>query len=139
MTGDLMIEVTGDSMAKKADALSARMKEVLRDTGIVVRRPARKGDLRVSGFDDSVSPEEVKAALASAGNCREAEIRMGEARTLPSGMRGVWVQCPVAAAKKIYNSYTGKGAKLWLLINLVEIYNFCTKHLFEKLTLTELP
>ncbi|XP_020296051.1 uncharacterized protein LOC109860998, partial [Pseudomyrmex gracilis] len=101
MTGDLMIEVTGDSMAEKADALSARMKEVLRDTGVIVRRPARKSDLRVSGFDGSVSLEELKAALASAGNCREAEIRLGKARTLPSGLRRVWVQCPVAVAKKL--------------------------------------
>ncbi|XP_020298497.1 uncharacterized protein LOC109862772, partial [Pseudomyrmex gracilis] len=108
MTGDLMIEVTGDSMAEKADALSARMKEVFRDTGVVVRRPARKGDLRVSGFDDSVSPEELKSALALAGGCREAEIRLGKARTLPSGLRGIWVQCPVAVAKKLATARTVK-------------------------------
>ncbi|XP_020299114.1 uncharacterized protein LOC109863289, partial [Pseudomyrmex gracilis] len=101
MTGDLMIEVTGNSMAKKADALSTRMKEVLRDTEVVVCRPARKRDLRVSCIDDSVSLKELKSALASARGCREAEIRLGKPRTLPSGFRRIWVKCPVVVAKKL--------------------------------------
>ncbi|XP_020298152.1 uncharacterized protein LOC109862494 [Pseudomyrmex gracilis] len=106
MTRDLMIQVPGPDIAAKADALAAKMEGVLAGTGIKIRRPSRPGNVRMRGIDDTVSREEVLAALASASKCPEGEVRLGELWALPSGLKTAWVQCPISATKRLVAAKT---------------------------------
>jgi hypothetical protein len=54
LTGACVIELPKDTTASQADALAARMGEVLGEAA-TVSRPTKMADIRVSGLDDSVS------------------------------------------------------------------------------------
>ena len=101
LTGGCLLEISGEGNKEKADALAQKMREVLEPQGVKVARPAKSADLRIRGLDDSVTPEEVKSALARAGGCREDELRVGPIRRAPSGSGSAWAQGPLAAVKKI--------------------------------------
>jgi len=51
--GGLIIEISGPEEAMKTDTLASRLREVIGDNA-AVSRPVVKGDVRISGFDDSV-------------------------------------------------------------------------------------
>ncbi|XP_020297385.1 uncharacterized protein LOC109861942 [Pseudomyrmex gracilis] len=57
--------------------------------------------MRVRGLDDSISPEELKEAVAAAGGCRPTEVKVGRARASSGGLLSAWVQCPLTAARKL--------------------------------------
>lgn len=68
---------------------------------VAVSRPVRLADFRLRGLDLMVGQEDVRRAIASAGNCLETDILVGDFGRLPSGTRCVWVKCPVAAARAL--------------------------------------
>ncbi|XP_011859710.1 PREDICTED: uncharacterized protein LOC105557150 [Vollenhovia emeryi] len=98
--GALIIEVPGEDGPAKADALAARLRDTL-GPDAVVSRPVAKGELRVAGFDGSVSPDELVAALVDAGGCSSRDVKVGSFRESPSGLCSAWVQCPLAAANRM--------------------------------------
>ncbi|CAK1597297.1 unnamed protein product [Parnassius mnemosyne] len=53
------------------------------------------------GLDDSVSEEELVAAVARSGGCTTDQIRSGAIRPDQRGMHAATVCCPVTAAKTI--------------------------------------
>ncbi|KAL0841762.1 hypothetical protein ABMA28_014026 [Loxostege sticticalis] len=57
-------------------------------------------DVRISGLDDSVSPEEVAAAIAKVSGCSTESIKVGEIREVFSGGATV-VRVPVPVAKTL--------------------------------------
>ncbi|CAH0397496.1 unnamed protein product [Chilo suppressalis] len=85
---------------EKADALAKRMEAAVGEYAEIAR-PERCADLKVSGLDESVTPEEVREAIAKKGGCAEREITAGELHPGPGGMRGTLVRCPAWAAKKV--------------------------------------
>ncbi|KOC58581.1 hypothetical protein WH47_09097, partial [Habropoda laboriosa] len=99
-TGGLILEVSGPGREEKAEALATRLREVLKD-GVKVAHPSKYGELRVSGLEDSTSPEEVAAAVAGAGGCPVEGVRAGVIRSSPNGLGTLWVRCPLAAARKL--------------------------------------
>ncbi|KOC58580.1 hypothetical protein WH47_09096, partial [Habropoda laboriosa] len=99
-TGGIILEVSGPGREEKAEALAVRLREVLQDKARVAH-PSKNGELRVSGLDDSVQPDEVAAAVAEVGGCPVAGVRTGGIRSSPNGLGTLWVRCPLAAARKL--------------------------------------
>nr|XP_026496141.1 uncharacterized protein LOC113400708 [Vanessa tameamea] len=86
---------------KSADALAAKLRDVLSPDEVQVHRPTKCVEIRVMDLDDSVTSEEVVAAVATEGGCSEGAIRPGVVVRGANGCRSLWLSCPVAAAKKI--------------------------------------
>lgn len=101
VTGALMLEIPGDRDGAKADALAGRLSEIVREKGVKITRPYKKAELRVRDLDESVTTEDITAAIAKEGDCCCDQIRMGEIKRRAGGLGTVWVQCPLTATKKI--------------------------------------
>lgn len=95
--GGILIEVPGPDGASKADTLVDRLKMVLGESASVTR-PIKMGEVRMIGFDISVSSKELREAFASAGKCGLAKVRVGPVRRMVNGLRSAWVQCPASVA-----------------------------------------
>ncbi|XP_011860092.1 PREDICTED: uncharacterized protein LOC105557454 [Vollenhovia emeryi] len=98
--GGYLIEIPGEDSSAKADALAEKLRDFL-GSDAVVTRPMAKGELRVSGMDSSVIPDELRAALIDAGGCTPGDIRIGAFRRSPGGLCSAWVQCPLGAANRL--------------------------------------
>ncbi|XP_037292543.1 uncharacterized protein LOC119188789 [Manduca sexta] len=98
----MLYEVPGAESEQKADSLAARLRECFGDSGdIVVSRPTKCSELRISGLDFAATSETVKAALCSTGGCAAEAVKVGEVRQDRSGMGAVWAKVPTKAAQKI--------------------------------------
>ncbi|XP_045535470.1 uncharacterized protein LOC123721270 [Papilio machaon] len=101
-TGASIIEIPGATSAPKADLLAERLREVFGNGGdITVSRPTKMSEMIVAGLDDSVTKDEVTAAVAAKGGCAANCIKVGTLRQERSGLFAVWVSCPVEAAKRV--------------------------------------
>ncbi|XP_046973627.1 uncharacterized protein LOC124540210 [Vanessa cardui] len=102
-TGARILEVPpGTSDAEKAaDALADRLREVLSPDEVQIHRPTKCVELRVKDLDDSVTVEEVVAAVAGEGGCAAGAIRPGTIVWGPRGSGSLWLSCPITAAKKV--------------------------------------
>ncbi|XP_045542251.1 axoneme-associated protein mst101(2)-like [Papilio machaon] len=101
-TGASIIEIPGATSAPKADLLAERLREVFGNGGdITVSRPTKMSEMIVAGLDDSVTKDEVTAAVAAKGGCAANCIKVGTLRQERSGLYAVWVSCPVEAAKRV--------------------------------------
>ncbi|XP_037295822.1 uncharacterized protein LOC115451705 [Manduca sexta] len=101
-TGAMLYEVPGAESEQKADSLAARLRECFGDSGdIVVSRPTKCSELRISGWTFAATSETVKAALCSTGGCAAEAVKVGEVRQDRSGMGAVWAKVPTKAAQKI--------------------------------------
>lgn len=100
-TGATIIEVPGEEKNAKADQLAAKLGDCLDLQAVRIQRPTPMAELRVSGLDDSVTSEELVAAVAKSGGCLLEAVKSGEIRRSPRGMGTAWVRCPVEAAKTL--------------------------------------
>ncbi|XP_020295564.1 uncharacterized protein LOC109860703 [Pseudomyrmex gracilis] len=82
------------------------MLPLVSEKGGRLARPTKTVELRVRGLDKSISPEEIKEAVASAGGCRSTEVKVGQPRASPGGLSTSWVQCPPTAAQKVVEAGT---------------------------------
>lgn len=94
----ILIEIPGTDGVTKADDLAAKFKEVLRGEANVTRSFV-KGELRIFGFDESVTVDDIYNEVASVGKCRVNEIKVDPMRSMSNG--SVWVQCPLAVALRV--------------------------------------
>ncbi|XP_037301649.1 eukaryotic translation initiation factor 3 subunit A-like [Manduca sexta] len=99
-TGAMLYEVPGADSEQKADSFAARLRECFGDSDVVVTRPTKCSELRISGLDFAATSESVKAALCSAGGCAAEAVKVGEVRPDRSGMGAVWAKVPTKAAQK---------------------------------------
>lgn len=100
-TGAFMLEVPGDDCNRKADALVDRMRQVLKDEDVRLHRPEKRSELRITGLDESITSEEVTAAVIRDAKCSPEQIKVGAIRRSRDGMGTVWVSVPVGAAKAL--------------------------------------
>ena len=56
------------------------MLATLKELPVKVTVPRRTAELRMTGLDDSVIPEEVAAAVVEAEDCRADEVSVGHIR-----------------------------------------------------------
>jgi len=103
--GGILFEVPGEESGQKADKFAEALRTVLGPKGVRVTRPVKRVEMRVSGLDDSITPDEVLAAIAAAGDCSAGEVKVGKINLSPAGRLGsVWASCPAAAAKKMIDA-----------------------------------
>lgn len=92
VTGGLLIQIPGKEGRKKARQLQNKLQEVL-GGDVRVTIPSKRAEIRITGFDDSVTEEEILEKVASVGGCSKDDVKMGAIRQLYSGLCAVWVQC----------------------------------------------
>ncbi|XP_037302719.1 uncharacterized protein LOC119193173 [Manduca sexta] len=102
----MLYEVPGAESEQKADAPAARLRECFATEDVIVSRPTKCSELRISGLDFAATSETVQAASCNAGECAAESIKVGQIRPDRSGMGAVWAKVPTRAAKKI------KGARV---------------------------
>ncbi|XP_063620671.1 uncharacterized protein LOC134793075 [Cydia splendana] len=107
-TGARLLEVPGAASGPKADKLAEKLSQLFSPEEVRVSRPTKCVELRVSGLDDSVTSEDIAAAIVQAGDCAIQEVKVGDIKSDPWSLGSVWVRCPIAAAKKV----AGKGRLL---------------------------
>lgn len=101
-TGALILEIPGTENTPKADALAARIREILQNReGYRVDRPVMTAELRIKDLEGSITIDEVKEAVAEKAGCQMFEVQVGTIRRTPRGHGTVWVKLPLAAAKKV--------------------------------------
>ncbi|KAL0830304.1 hypothetical protein ABMA28_002504 [Loxostege sticticalis] len=100
-TGGKILEIPGTASGDKADAFAAKLREVLPEEIVRVTRPIKTVDIRLSGLDDSVTKEEVAAAVSKSGGCALDSVKVGAIRQSWSGSGTVVVKVPVTAAQKL--------------------------------------
>ncbi|XP_048479019.1 uncharacterized protein LOC125488950 [Plutella xylostella] len=101
VTGGLVLEVSGAECSKHAEDLAAKMREALADMPVHIARPFKTGEVRVMDLDEAISPVQLAAAIANAGECQAADIKVGEIRQARSGLNSAWVWCPLSAVRKL--------------------------------------
>ncbi|XP_059056503.1 uncharacterized protein LOC131850320 [Achroia grisella] len=99
-TGSRILEIPGTHTGEAADALAAKIEEVLPED-VRVSRPVKSAELRIGDLDDSVMVADVVVAVMREGGCPESSVKTGEIRRNTQGTGSVWVRCPVAAARKL--------------------------------------
>nr|XP_033203059.1 uncharacterized protein LOC117164238 [Bombus vancouverensis nearcticus] len=77
ITGALLFEIPDQDARSKASRLAERMVATLKDLPAKVTVPRRTAELRVTGLEDSVTPEEVAAAVAEVGGCQADDLNVG--------------------------------------------------------------
>lgn len=100
INGGLLIEIPGEGAKEKAEELTARLRDVFGESA-AVSCPTKRREIRVVGFDESVTHDEVVDMLASVGECPRDVVRVGTIRPLNNGLSAVWAQLPVAAAVRV--------------------------------------
>ncbi|XP_073963049.1 uncharacterized protein [Choristoneura fumiferana] len=99
-TGARLIEVPGASSGRAADDLAQKIEGLIGDVA-TVHRPVKTADLRVTGFDESVTSEDIKTAVVLKGGCSIDQVKVGPIRLLSSGMGSALLRCPVTAANAL--------------------------------------
>ena len=77
----------------------------MKDLTAKVTVPRWTAELRMTGLEDSVTREEVVAAVAEAGGCRADKVNVGAIRSALRSLESVWLRCPLTVVRKI----SGRG------------------------------
>ncbi|XP_072934819.1 uncharacterized protein [Epargyreus clarus] len=101
INGGLLLEVSGEDCAGKADALARKLQEAVAELGVRVARPTKQGEARVMDLDDSVTQQDVANAVAEACGCLASDVKVGDIRRRPSALGTAWVRCPLTAIRKL--------------------------------------
>ena len=103
ITGAMLFEISGQDAGSKASRLAERMAATLKDLPAKITVPRRTAELRVTGLEDSVTSEEVAAAVAEAGGCHADEVSVEPIRYAgyPYPYGSVWLRCSLTTARKI--------------------------------------
>ncbi|XP_063370301.1 uncharacterized protein LOC134658547 [Cydia amplana] len=103
VTGAAILEIPGPdtTSGNQADSLAAKLRETLNVADVRISRPVKCAEMRISGLDDSVTEEELAAAVAKVGGCALEAVKVGRISRAPTGLGTAWARCPVAAAKKV--------------------------------------
>ncbi|XP_061728130.1 uncharacterized protein LOC133533191 [Cydia pomonella] len=99
-TGARIIEVPGAQSGQAADNLVDRLRSLVGDVADVYR-PVKKAEIKISGFDESVTPEILKKEVAARGRCPEDQVSVGVIRMAANGTGSVILRCPLTVAKVV--------------------------------------
>lgn len=103
ITGAAILQIPGSlaTSGPKADALAAKLKAIYTEEEVKVARPVKMADIKVFGLDDSVTKDEIRAAIATKTGCPADQIKVGEPRADRVGLFTAWARVPVNAAKAL--------------------------------------
>ncbi|XP_062528791.1 uncharacterized protein LOC134200261 [Bombyx mori] len=90
--GAKLLECPGADSPGIAERLAAKLRMVLPEEEVRVHRPVKMAELRVTGLDDCTTRDEVRAAIATQGNCAPENVTVETAASLaappPGGPSG---------------------------------------------------
>lgn len=95
-----IIEISGPDNTEKANKLADKLQEVLKEEAHVTR-PVIKGELHITGLDESVTDEEVQWMVSKEDNCNIREVKVSQIRMTRNNLGVTWVRCPLQAAMDI--------------------------------------
>lgn len=98
--GGVLVEIPGPEGSKMANTLAEKLSSVMGEE-YRISCPVKFGELRVSGIDPSVGPEELTLALCGASGGLSKDFRLGPIRRNLRGNQMVWVECPLGAAVRL--------------------------------------
>ncbi|XP_060810235.1 uncharacterized protein LOC132904325 [Amyelois transitella] len=99
-TAARIIEVPGSDSGVVADNLADKIRELVGEVAEVTR-PHKTAQIKISGFDESVTPETLRNEVSQAGKCPPEHIKVGQIRMTPDFTGAVIVICPVAVANAL--------------------------------------
>lgn len=67
----------------------------------IIKRPVKQGEVRIYGFDESVTTLEIKKAIMDLTGCNNEEVKIGEITVARNNIYTVRVRCPLGAAIKL--------------------------------------
>ncbi|XP_011871492.1 PREDICTED: neurofilament heavy polypeptide-like [Vollenhovia emeryi] len=93
LNGATLLEISGGAEAKeKADTLATKIKTVGEGKGVKVTRPEKRAEIRLKDLDESVSEEEIRAAVTKAGGGLPDDIKVGPIRRNGNMLDPVWTR-----------------------------------------------
>lgn len=113
--GAVLIEIPGSDTKDLAGELRSRAADVLGEEA-AVSCPEVKGEIRIVGFDESVSASDIALGISKAGGCKTSEVAVTPIIPMRNGLCMTWIKCPIAAALKA--SKAGKIPLGWTLARL---------------------
>ncbi|VVC88910.1 unnamed protein product [Leptidea sinapis] len=93
--GGRILEIGGPKRNQQDDRFAEELRGALEGIA-TVNRPVKSADVRISGLEDSVTVEDVVAAIAAKGECPSEQVRAGRLV-----MGSLIITCPVTAARAI--------------------------------------
>ncbi|KMQ89668.1 hypothetical protein RF55_10680 [Lasius niger] len=113
--GGIIIEIPGRDGAEKAENLMTKLQEVMKEGKIeaTVKRPTIKEELRVFGFDESVSEDDIRKVICELRKCLSKDVEVGKIRQTFNQSYSAWARCPLAAA--IQTAAGGKFRLGWTI------------------------
>ncbi|XP_045541436.1 uncharacterized protein LOC123722921 [Papilio machaon] len=100
-TGARRFEIMGVDSGTQADALAEKLAQIFNRDTVRVSRPVKMTEVKISGLDDSISVDEVLDAVAEAGGCPKDSLKSSGVVKDTFGVGHSWVECPIAAAKRV--------------------------------------
>lgn len=98
--GGIVIEIPrANDGKKKAAQLAEKMRELLPE-GATVACPSRKVNVRIAGFDETITTTEIRSKLAEESSCAPEDIRLGKAIWNRGTGRAI-AQMPLESAERI--------------------------------------
>lgn len=101
LNGATIIEISGPDCGDKARQLANKLHEVLSEDKAIITTPTIRGDLRITGLDESIDKEEIGWAIGEEGCCESKEVKVGEIKRDRRGMGVIWIRCPLKAAIQV--------------------------------------
>lgn len=99
--GGILLEIPGPESETRADRLAEAMRRAFAaQEGVRIDRPVKTADMRFHGLDDSLTEDEVVAAIAAVAGCPAGSIRFGSLRGAPNGLLSVWMRGPVLRRRR---------------------------------------
>ncbi|XP_070518826.1 uncharacterized protein [Cardiocondyla obscurior] len=102
LNGSLMVEIPGGGALEQADKLCENLRKVLNGKAIVTR-PIAMGEARLSGFDESLSKEEISGIIATAVGGKITDFKVSNIITMRSGMYMTWISGPLIYIDRLAN------------------------------------
>lgn len=123
ITGGLIMELSGENLDNKANTLINKLKDIFNNTDVKIYRPSKKAELRLSGFDESITTRDIMDALTTNGKCHQDDFRHSEIKFF-RGLGSIWIKCPIAVALRILEkNKTNKLTIGWCAVKIELLKN----------------
>jgi len=101
ITGGIIFEILGPDANDKALLLESKLKQLFNESGVVITRPFKKADIKLTGLEESVTANDIILAIVDMTGCNSIDIKCSGIRTVRNGLCVAWLQCPLDAAYKL--------------------------------------
>ncbi|XP_017888502.1 uncharacterized protein LOC108629980 [Ceratina calcarata] len=117
LNGGLILEIPGKDMEKNADALAAKITELVKDKRIKVSRPQKWKEIIILGMDLSINVHDVIDAIKKQTGS-DQEVKVGSIRRNLRGSSSVSVKCKKETALKLLAA--GRMRMGWSDVKIIE-------------------